>query len=62
MKRSTAHNTAEAVKQCCGGRARRCTEAGAEPCLPGLRVVQVTLAMIAAAREGRTVQIEPLAV
>jgi hypothetical protein len=30
--------------------------------LNGLRVVQVTLAMIASARDGRTVKIEPLAV
>jgi predicted dehydrogenase len=30
--------------------------------LDGLRVVQVTLAMIASAREGRTVKIEPLTV
>jgi 1,5-anhydro-D-fructose reductase (1,5-anhydro-D-mannitol-forming) len=38
---------------------------GREPAatgLDGLRVVQVTLAMIASAREGRTVRIEPLAV
>ena len=30
--------------------------------LDGLRVVQVTLAMIASARDGRTVKLEPLAV
>ena len=30
--------------------------------LDGLRVVQVTLAMIASARDGRTVKIEPLTV
>jgi 1,5-anhydro-D-fructose reductase (1,5-anhydro-D-mannitol-forming) len=43
----------------------RAIEAHRQPAasgLDGLRVVQVTLAMIASAREGRTVKIEPLTV
>ena len=43
-------------------RAIREDRAPAATGLDGLRVVQVTLAMIASARDGRTVKIEPLTV
>ena len=43
-------------------RAIREDRAPAATGLDGLRVVQVTLAMIASARDGRTIKIEPLTV